>query len=60
MTFNQDEFTKKVIKSMEEKLAYHQMLARHTKQSVRLKKHLTNIRLWKETIEDYKEEYGLQ
>lgn len=45
------------INFMEENLAYHQMLARYTKQSVKLNKHLANIRLWEETIADSKEEY---
>lgn len=60
MEFDIKNFNQQVITNMEGKLAYYQTLARYTKQSVKLKKHLANIRFYEEIIDDYKEECGIQ
>ncbi|WP_144555985.1 hypothetical protein [Bacillus sp. X1(2014)] len=49
---------KKVIRNMEERLDYHKMLARYTKQTVKLKKHQADIKYWDEAIQQVKEDFG--
>lgn len=52
-------FNKKVLSNMEEKLNHFKKLAKYTKKTTRLNKHLFNIRFMEEVIEDYKQEYNI-
>lgn len=51
------DINQRVLKNMNRKLAWHEMLAQYTKKTVALNKHLCNISIMKEVIADYKEEY---
>jgi len=43
---------------MEERLEYHKMLAKYTKQTVKLKKQQADIKYWEEAIQQVKEDFG--
>ena len=49
---------KKVIRNMEERLEYHKMLAKYTKQTVKLKKQQADIKYWEDAIQQVKEDFG--
>ncbi|MEH7483693.1 hypothetical protein V7157_22035 [Neobacillus drentensis] len=49
---------KKVIRNMEERLNYHKVLAKYTKQTVKLKKQQADIIYWEEAIQQAKEDFG--
>ena len=53
-------FNQRVLNGMEERLAMHEMLAKYTKKTVALNKHLCNIQIMKEVIQEYKEEYNME
>lgn len=48
---------KKHIRHMEERLSYHKMIAKYTKQSVKLKKQHQYIKYWELAIEQTKEDF---
>lgn len=54
-----NELNKKALGFMEEKLNHHKMLAKYTKKTTKLNKHLFDIRFMEEVIDDYKQGCGL-
>ncbi|WP_175639109.1 hypothetical protein [Metabacillus schmidteae] len=53
------ELHRRVLHTMGNSLDWHRMLARYTKKTTKLKKHLFNISFMEESIKDYKQEYNL-
>ncbi len=54
-----NELNKKALGFLEEKLNHYKMLAKYTKKTTKLNKHLFNIRFMEDIINDYKQEFGL-
>lgn len=52
-----EKFEGKVMHDLYAKLAYYEMLARHTKKSVKLKQHEDSIKFMKDVIAEAKKEY---
>ncbi|PGY06307.1 hypothetical protein COE25_23275 [Bacillus sp. AFS031507] len=49
---------KKVIRNMEERLNYHKMIAKYTKQTVKLNKQQDYIKYWESAIQQAKKDYS--